>query len=146
MIKGIDHINLVVTNLEEAERFFEILGFKKNASSVLEGDWIGQVVGLSGVKAQYISLAHERAATRVEIIKYFSPKEELDPSCGAANKVGIRHLAFEVEDIASVYQALKEKGFRFLSAIQEYKATNKKLVYFLGPDGILFELAEYQRP
>ena len=51
-------------------------------------------------------------------------------------------MALEVKDIESVFADLKKKGITFLSDIQV--ADNwKKLCYFLGPEGIILELAEY---
>ena len=39
---------------------------------------------------------------------------------------------------------LQKKGIEFISSIQTYAKTGKRLVYFHGPDGILLELAQYK--
>jgi len=61
-----------------------------------------------------------------------------------ANQIGFRHIAFQVENIEEIVENLKGKGVEFVSSIQSYPKTGKRLVYFLGPDGILLELAQYR--
>ena len=60
-----------------------------------------------------------------------------------ANQIGIRHLAFEVDDINQVVAALQDSDVSFFSDIKTYEPLSKRLVYFHGPDGIILELAEY---
>ena len=65
------------------------------------------------------------------------------PEPEKANTQGLRHLAFRVSDIGETVAFLKTKGIQPISAIQKYSATDKQLVYFNGPEGILLELAQY---
>jgi glyoxylase I family protein len=55
----------------------------------------------------------------------------------------LRHLAFAVTDIDATVARLAEHGVTFLSPVQTWQHTGKRLVYCYGPDGILLELAEY---
>ncbi|HKQ32343.1 MAG TPA: VOC family protein, partial [Thermodesulfobacteriota bacterium] len=44
---AIDHINIVVSDLEKSVRFYtELLGFIESKRAHLEGDWIESIVGL----------------------------------------------------------------------------------------------------
>ncbi len=52
-------------------------------------------------------------------------------------------MAIEVGNIEKVVSDLKKKGTIFFSDIQVYNVT-KKLCYFLGPEDIIIELAEYE--
>lgn len=47
MIKNIDHINIVVRDLEKAKQFFFDLGFIVLKEGKLEGEWIDKIVKLS---------------------------------------------------------------------------------------------------
>ena len=145
MIKKIDHINIVVRDLEKAKQFFLALGFVSDSvkEGLLEGSSIEQVTKLKGVKAYYCTFSLPNTNTHIELIKYDSPEDQDDPLLGKPNHVGIRHIAFEVEDIEGFVSKLKKKGVTFFSEIQEYKPTKKKLVYFYGPERIVLELAEY---
>jgi catechol 2,3-dioxygenase-like lactoylglutathione lyase family enzyme len=143
MLKKIDHINIVVTNLDEAKQFFSILGFEELHSAELKGEWVSKIVGLPDAHATYTMLALPQTETKLELIQYKSPPSKQDPLMGKSNQLGYRHIAFEVTGIEEIVSELKENNVQFLSDIQVYPATGKKLVYFYGPDGVLLELAEY---
>ena len=143
MLKKINHINVVVSDLDEAKSFFVQLGFTVGDDSELSGEWISSIVGLPNVSARYVSLKLPDTETNLELIEYINPPSERDPNMGKANQVGFRHIAFEVENIDEIVQDLKDKGIKFISSIHAYPKTGKRLVYFWGPDGILLELAQY---
>jgi catechol 2,3-dioxygenase-like lactoylglutathione lyase family enzyme len=146
MIQCIDHVNIVVSNLTEAKAIFALLGFKECDASRLSGEWISSITGLPHVEARYVALEIEGSSTRLELIEYESPVSgTVHKAIGVANEVGIRHLAFRVEDIHGTVKHLLDHGIQLLGPVQTYPKTGKKLVYFLGPDGILLELAQYSQ-
>lgn len=145
MIKRIDHINIVVSNLEEARDFFLHFGFSATEPAELKGEWISSVVRLTDVSARYVVLSHSSSSITIELLHYSHPPSGRDAGLSKANQIGFRHLAFEVEDIEAAVGQLRDKGVKFLSDIQIYEKAGKKLVYFYGPDGILLEFAEYGR-
>ncbi len=73
-INHIDHINIVVEDLDSAIQFFEKIGFTKKADKKLSGDWIDKVVGLTDVKARFASMELEEGQTVVELLAYANPK------------------------------------------------------------------------
>ncbi len=143
MLKKINHVNIVVSNLEETKAFFVQLGFEVGDESELSGEWISSIVGLSDVSARYVTLSLPGTETNLELIEYTSPPSEKDPNMDKANQIGFRHIAFEVNNIDNEVHRLKEKGIKFLSVIHTYPKTGKRLVYLWGPDRILLELAQY---
>lgn len=143
MLKKIDHVNLVVSNLYETKDFFTELGFEVGDESELTGEWVSSMVGLQNVRARYVTLSLPASNTNLELIEYNTPPSEKDPKIGKANQIGFRHIAFEVENIFATVQDLKDKSIEFLSPVQTYPKTGKQLVYFWGPEGILLELAQY---
>ena len=143
MLKKINHVNIVVSNLDEAKAFFIQLGFEVGDESELSGEWISSIVGLPDVKARYVTLSLPGTETNLELIEYVSPPSEKDPNMDRANQIGFRHIAFEVDNIEDEVCRLKEKGIKFLSEIHTYPKTGKRLVYLWGPDSILLELAQY---
>jgi len=142
-LKKINHVNIVVSNLDETKAFFLLLGFEIGDESGLSGEWISSIVGLPDVKARYVTLALPDTETNLELIEYTFPPSEQDPNMDKANQLGFRHIAFEVENIEDEVCRLKDKGIKFLSEIQTYPKTGKRLVYLWGPDRILLELAQY---
>jgi catechol 2,3-dioxygenase-like lactoylglutathione lyase family enzyme len=145
MIQRLDHINIVVGNLEEAREFFLHFGFVELDAAELAGEWISSIVGLAEVRARYVALHLPGSTTNLELIEYQSPPSGRDPDTGRANRIGFRHLAFAVDDIEAEIARLKKRGIVFLSEVKTFSKTGKKLVYFYGPDSILLELAEYAR-
>jgi [ribosomal protein S5]-alanine N-acetyltransferase len=143
MIRKMDHVNIVVNDLERASEFFTRLGFSVEHRGELEGEWIASIVNLKAVRASYVQLSLKGSGVKLELIKYHRPE-----SCGGVgtnlpNEIGIRHIAFEVEDIEAVVTSLKAAGIDFWGDVQTYPETGKKLVYFYGPDDVILELAEY---
>jgi 4-hydroxyphenylpyruvate dioxygenase-like putative hemolysin len=69
------------------------------------------------------------------------PSDEKGMQRPLANTLGIRHIAFVVEDIEAVVAKLKKKGAEVFGEIQNYKNAYK-LCYVRGPEGIILELAE----
>ena len=145
MIERLDHINIVVSDLEKARDFFLLFGFRECSFSELSGEWISSLVGLEDVRARYVALTLPGSNTNIELIEYTSPKSERDSQLSKANQIGFRHLAFAVDDIEAKVRRLTETGIAFLSPVRTYEKSGKKLVYFHGPDGILLELAEYPK-
>jgi len=141
--KKIDHINIVVKNLEAAKTFFIKFGFTVQREGILEGKWIDTLTRLKNVKAEYVALCLYNGETKLELLKFINPENLSTCDNDVINKTGFRHMAFEVKSIENVVKNLKEQGIEFLSSIQEYKETNKKLCYLKGPEGIVLELAEY---
>ncbi|HTG00342.1 MAG TPA: VOC family protein [Nitrospirota bacterium] len=145
MIKKLDHINIVVSDLQQAADFFRQLGFTEEIRSRISGERFSAVTGLPDFDAEFIGLSLPGSATNVEIIQYYSPEGGKDELTNHANRIGFRHMAFAVDDIASEVERLKAAGVRFQSDIQVWEKTGKKLVYFYGPDGIILEFAEYPK-
>lgn len=142
-LQNIDHINIVVKDLEKIKAFFVALGFEVMDQSNLSGAWISETVGLEDVDAEYVKLTLPGDSISVELIQFQHPPLNEIENPEKANTHGIRHLAFRVGDIEQTVAFLKQKGIDPLSAIQEYTKLGKKLVYFHGPEGILLELAQY---
>jgi catechol 2,3-dioxygenase-like lactoylglutathione lyase family enzyme len=143
LIKRIDHINLVVRNLERAKAFFLDLGFEEIDHAAISGEPFSRVTGLADVRAIYSALALPGGETKLELIQYFHPPGAEDDGAGEANRIGLRHVAFEVDDIQAEVRRLQSGGVRFRSAVHSWKRSGKQIVYFFGPDGILLELAQY---
>ncbi len=143
MLNRIDHIGLVVEDMTRVCSFFKELGFEEEHSGELEGEWISRIVGLEAVQARYVKLRLASSETALELLQFDNPQCEADERAGQSNRPGYRHIALEVSDIEAVYRRLEELDVEILSEIQSYEPTNKRLVYFRGPENILLELAQY---
>lgn len=153
MIQAVDHINLVVSDLDRSVRFYtELLGFREIRRSRLEGQWIESVVGLKNVRADVAYVVAPAGEPRLELLCYESPRGEPVPANSLANTPGLRHIALRVKDIHEMVRRLREAGVKIIggpAAVPKdaitHEAGHKILCYFLDPDGTLLELAEYRR-
>jgi len=144
VIERIDHLNVVVSDLDRTKEFFCLLGFREGIHSELDAHFLEKVTGIRGARGRFVSLHHPGSGMAIELLKFDADTRPADDP-GQADRIGYRHLAFAVADIEETVRRLQEAGVEFLSPIQTWEKTGKKLVYFRGPDGILLELAEYPR-
>jgi catechol 2,3-dioxygenase-like lactoylglutathione lyase family enzyme len=143
MIKQIDHLAIVVTDLEHSRKFFEILGFQETIRSTLDAAFLESVTAIKRAAGSFVGMKHQTSQLVIELLHFSSPNSVPDPGCGDPARIGFRHLAFSVQDIEHTVARLREFGVEFLSPIRTWEKTGKRLVYFHGPDGILMELAQY---
>ena len=147
----IDHINIVVADLERAADFYEtVFGFNRGFSAHLEGEWIETVTGLTGARADCLFLDAPGGGTRIELIRYEAPDDEFSPFNSTPNQPGLRHIAFEVEDIDATLTRVRALGIVPFSEPVEvpFRVANlgaKRLAYFHDFDGTIVEVASYEK-
>ena len=153
MIQAIDHLNIVVADMERSLKFYtEVLGFTKTKEAHLSGEWIQRIVGLRGVKAHAVFIVSPGGEPRIELLRYTAPAGVAFAENSRANTLGLRHFALRVSDIAAMVTKLRGAGVevfgepvRVPNGVVEFDAgSSKTLVYFLDPDGVIVELAEYR--
>lgn len=127
----IDHIGVAVGDLEKAVKTYEtILNRKCDKREVVESQKVETAFFQTGEsKVELLGATEEDSV----INKYVNKKGE-----------GLHHVAFEVDDIHTEMQRLKNEGFTLLSEEPSDGADNK-LVAFLHPkhnNGVLVELCQ----
>ena len=155
MLSQIDHVNLVVADLEGMTAFYrDALELRVTKEVTISGPWIARVVGLEdgdNVEADVVYLDLPNGP-RVELIRYRRPAGPTPEQLGRPNTMGLRHLAFKVDDIDAAVMTMKSRGVEFCSDVQTVPNTQvsyaggvrKRLVYFHDPEGNLLELCEYK--
>jgi catechol 2,3-dioxygenase-like lactoylglutathione lyase family enzyme len=140
-INRIDHVGIIVKDLPAAKDFFLELGLELMGEAIVEGEWAERIIGLEGVKAKVAMLQTPDGGTNIELSQFYTPSDEKGLQPSLANTLGIRHIAFAVEDLEAIVSKLKNKGAELVGEIQNYKNAYK-LCYVRGPEGIILELAE----
>jgi len=142
MIKNVDHITLAVTHVEEAKKFFSLLGFEEEQSVVIQGDNFSNFMNIDNLKADHITLWLKNSTPRFEIqlLKFHTPAPQLDPHIHRLDKLGYNHLCFAVDDIHKQIHKLKDHNVKILSDVLTFH--KRKLVYIEGPNGVIIELAQ----
>ena len=136
-----DHVGVVVDDLAAATEFFAELGLELQGEGQVEGDWVDRIVGLDGVRAQLAMMQTPDGHGRLELVKFHSPSVQDGDGHAPSNTLGIRHLAFEVDDIDAVVAGLQARGAELVGEVERYR-DSYVLCYVRGPEGIIVELAE----
>ena len=140
-VQRMDHVGVVVDDLAGATEFFVALGLELQGDGAVEGSWVDRVVGLEGVQVDFAMMQTPDGHGRLELIKFQSPSTQDDTQHAPANTLGIRHLAFVVEDIDAVVARLRARGAELVGELERYEDIYR-LCYVRGPEGIIIELAE----
>ena len=140
-VHKIDHVGIVVNDLSAAKAFFLDFGFEVEGEGELEEEWVGRVIGLDNVHNAFVMLKTPDGQANIELIKFYAPLDERNTPMPFANTLGIRHIAFAVEEIEGIVAKLKNKGTEVIGEITNYQDAYK-LCYVRGPEGIILELAE----
>ena len=111
MIQGFHHPGIVVPDLDIASDFYrKLLGFVwlfdiKWSTPHYDFD---QIVGLKNSAARGQMLKGQNCY--LELWEYTHPISTENPTKNGANDYGIRHLAFQVDDVQVEYERLKKLG------------------------------------
>lgn len=136
-----DHVGVVVDDLDAATAFFGELGLKLRGGGSVEGGWVDRVVGLEGVRAELAMMETPDGHSRVELVKFQAPTSPGGDPSAPANAPGIRHLTFAVDDLDAVLAGLRAHGAELVGEVERYENVYR-LCYIRGPAGIIIELAE----
>ena len=72
-IQRMEHVGIVVDDLEAATAFFLELGLKVHGEGQVEGGWVDRVVGLEDVRVEYAMVETPDGHGRLELVKFHSP-------------------------------------------------------------------------
>ncbi|GHF78396.1 catechol 2,3-dioxygenase-like lactoylglutathione lyase family enzyme [Amycolatopsis bartoniae] len=140
-VQRMDHVGVVVEDLAAATAFFVELGLRRQGEGSVGGDWVDRVVGLEGVRSQIVMLATPDGHNRLELSKFQTPPAHNADPHAPANTVGLRHLAFAVDDLDAALARLRPHGAELVGEVERYGDVYR-LCYVRGPEGIIVELAE----
>lgn len=141
-----DHVGVVVDDLEAALAFFVELGMERAGSpTAVEGRWVDQVVGLENVQVDIAFVRTPDGHSRLELTQFRHPAATAPEPNAPANRLGLRRLMFLVEDIQSTIARLRPHGGELIGEVADYEDVYR-LCYLRGPGGIIVALAEEIAP
>lgn len=140
-VQRLEHIGIVVDEIEAATAFFVALGLEPEGRATVEGRSVDRINGLEGVRADIVILRTPDGNGKVELAKYHAPSFAGDAGPAPANAPGIRHVLFAVDDVEASLARLREHGGELVGELVNYEGSYL-LCYVRGPAGIIVELAE----
>ncbi len=122
MIKGMDHVAIVVSDMDRSIKFYsEILGLKIHSDGRKEG---GEKKSFLGTKSETLVALTEdenRGKDRTGFVE------------------GVAHIAFKVDDVERTSKILRERGVQFIEEKLD-RGGKKKAYHFIDPDGLELEI------
>jgi catechol 2,3-dioxygenase-like lactoylglutathione lyase family enzyme len=141
-IQRLDHVSVVVDDLEAAMAFFEELGMELEGKMPVEGRWVDRVCGLDGVRVDIAMMRTPDGHGRLELTKFHTPTAiSAEPDNAPANTLGLRSVMFAIDDIEDVLARLRGHGAELVGEVEQYEDMYR-LCYVRGPAGIIVALAE----
>jgi catechol 2,3-dioxygenase-like lactoylglutathione lyase family enzyme len=143
MTLGIDHVTIVVTDLDEARRFFSLLGLEETTAVVASGEAMSRYMDIPNWESDHVTLTLPRAPghQEIQLLRFHHPVLGPDDAPSHLDRVGLNHLCLAVDDLDATLKTMEANGFRARNEILEYH--HRKLVFLDGPGRVVVELAEH---
>ena len=135
------HVGLVVEDLDETVRFLALLGLDCGKPGVFSGEWIDRIIGLENATVETVMARGPDGRDMFEVVRFHSPSAGAREPVPAANRPGLRHVAFTVDDVRGVVDRVRAAGWETVGEIVDFESTFR-LCYLRGPEGLIVELAE----
>ncbi|MCF2498066.1 MULTISPECIES: VOC family protein [Dyadobacter] len=126
LLKAVHHIAVICSDYDKSKHFYtDILGFEIERE-VYRSERDSYKLDLS-LNGQYI----------IELFSFPSPPKRTS----RPESTGLRHIAFQVDDIEPAIAQLRKKGI-VTEAVRVDEFTGKKFTFFADPDDLPIELYE----
>jgi catechol 2,3-dioxygenase-like lactoylglutathione lyase family enzyme len=144
MSLGFDHMTLVVTELDEAEQFLSVLGFKSDKAVVASGKTIADYMGIPDWESDHVTLVLQGVPFRqeVQLLRFHHPQPQVDTDSGSLRRTGFSHVCFRTDDLDGTLERFAAIGHKPKNRVMDFH--DRRLVFLDGPSGIVVELAEWK--
>ncbi len=140
-IRHFDHVGITVADLDRVTDFFVGLGFETEGRTVLEGEFLDTVIGIPNSRTEMVVLRPPDGGTRLELATFVRPDHEPGSPDAMANELGLRSVAFEVDDLQAIVDQLAADGYHLVGGVGEYEG-EWRMASVRGPEGIIVSLAQ----
>ena len=141
LIKRFDHIGITVADLDAATTFFVGLGLEVDGRMSIEGEFVDTVTGIPDSRTEMVGLRAPGGGTWIELSSFVRPAHEPGSPTAMANELGLRSVAFEVDDLHATVERLAADGYGLVGGIGRHEDV-WLMAYVRGPEGIIVALAE----
>jgi catechol 2,3-dioxygenase-like lactoylglutathione lyase family enzyme len=140
-IRRFDHVGITVADLDTVTAFFVGLGLEVEGRAFVEGEFVDTVTGISGVRSHIVVLRPPEGGAGIELSSFVQPDSAPGSPTAMANELGLRNVAFEVDDVQATVDELTAAGYSLVGGIGEYEGI-WRMAYVRGPEGIIVSLAQ----
>ncbi len=143
-ISRMDHVGVVVEDLDAAVAFFVELGLELEGKATVGGEWADQLLGLDGVRADIAVVRTPDGHSRLELSTFRSPVPTSRAPRAPVNTPGIPRLTYVVDSVDDALDRLRGHGAELVGEVAQYEDMYR-YCYIRGPEGILIGLVEELR-
>jgi catechol 2,3-dioxygenase-like lactoylglutathione lyase family enzyme len=141
-IRRFDHVGITVADLDTVTAFFVGLGLEVEGTRMfVEGEFLDTVIGIPDSRTEIVMLRPPDGGTRLELSRFVRPDHEPGSPAAMATELGLRNVAFEVDDLQAAVDRLAADGYGLVGGIGRYEDV-WRMAYVRGPEGIIVSLAE----
>ena len=106
-VQRFDHVGITVTDLDMLTAFFVGLGLEVEGTRMfVEGQFLDTVIGIPDSRTEIVMLRPPDGGTRLKLSSFVRPEDEPGSPAAMANGLGLRNVAFEVDDLQAAVDRL----------------------------------------
>jgi glyoxylase I family protein len=143
-ILATDHTGITVSNLERSLAFWrDVLGFEFSHRAHQTGELAEQITGVPGAEISLVVLKAP-GGHKIELLEYLAPNDRRHVDIRPCD-VGSVHVAFTVENLDAVLNAIAASGWRTAGKPQTLRSgpnAGKRVIYVRDPDGTTVEFMQ----
>jgi catechol 2,3-dioxygenase-like lactoylglutathione lyase family enzyme len=140
-IQRFDHVGITVADLDAAAAFFVGLGFEVEGRMPMQGEFVDTVIGIQDSRSEIVMLRPPDGGTGLELSSFVHPEHKPGSPAAMSNELGIRNVAFEVDNLDAIIDRLTADGYGLVGGVGQYENI-WRMAYVRGPEGIIVALAQ----
>lgn len=143
------HTNIVSNNVAKlADFYIKVFSCKQlRPEGQLSGDWLEKGTGVKNAKIKSVDLLLPGYDNNGPVLEIFEYAEIIDDKeTPQANKKGLGHLAFKVDDVVKVLENIIKNGGSKIGDLvtKEFKSGTLIFVYTCDPEGNIIEIQSWK--
>jgi catechol 2,3-dioxygenase-like lactoylglutathione lyase family enzyme len=140
-VRRFDHVGVTVADLDLVTDFFVALGLEVEGRAFIEGEFLDTVCGIPNSRTEIVMLKAPAGGSSLELSSFVRPASVPGSPSAMANELGLRNVAFEVDDLQAAVDWAATEGYGLVGGVGEYEGV-WRMAYVRGPEGIIVSLAE----
>jgi catechol 2,3-dioxygenase-like lactoylglutathione lyase family enzyme len=139
-----DHTGITVSDLERSLAFWrDVLGFELSHRAHQKGEMASEITGVPDAEIK-LAVLKAPGGHKIELLEYLAPPDRKHVALRPCD-IGSVHVAFAVNDLEAVLQAIVASGWKpagLPQTLQSGPNAGKRVVYLRDPDGTTIELMQ----
>ncbi len=115
-VRSFDHVGITVADLDRATAFFVGLGLEVEGRTFMEGEFVDTVIGIPDSRSEIVMLRPPNGGTGLELSSFIRPPHEPGSPEAMSTELGLRNVAFVVDDLQALVDQLAADGYGLSAA------------------------------